>query len=456
VADTRTPALPPDPRDVRIAELEKKIAELERIIEEWKRGHRARSKRRSTRQASEVRKKPGRKKGHAGAQRKDPGKPDRREHFRQDCCDNKACKGRLKATGNSLEQKVEEVIPAKVEVVGLVTYEYECRDCGEIQWSKLPPEYGPKPLLGPMVLSMIASLRYELRLSFHQVAWHMTNVVGLRITASGVYQMLARAARRTAPVLAEILATARDAPFNHMDETSHFENGVQQWAWFLGSPEYSLFHIDRSRGHGVIEKLLCVLDEAGEVLVPYDGTVISDFMGAYATCAWMFHQYCWAHLICAAKKEADLDACPRTEEFRHRVAGIHRDGLVAQATQKRGAKQGIRIRLGRLAADPDLRRHKEVARLQDRIHVEFPNLLAFLDIPGLPADNNQGERDIRPLVVFRATSFGTRSPLGTATHAHWMSLTQTARKQEIPLAPFIAKAVSAHHAGRPLPSIFTN
>lgn len=205
VSETRTP-LQPDPRDVRIAELEKKIADLERIIEEWKRGHRARSKRRSTRQASAVRKKPGRKKGHAGAQRKGPGKVDRREEFWLKCCE--ACTGGLKATGNSSEQKIEEVIPAKVEVVGLMTYEYECRSCGKLQWSKLPPKYGPAPLLGPSVLAMIVSLRYELRLSFHQVAWHMTKVVGLRITASGVYQMLARAARRTAPVTAEILETA--------------------------------------------------------------------------------------------------------------------------------------------------------------------------------------------------------------------------------------------------------
>jgi len=462
VADT-TPPLPLDPRDVRIdelekknAELEKKLGDLERIIEEWKRGHRSRSKRRSTRQASAERKKPGRKKGHAGAQRKDPGKPDRQEHFQQACCADASCAGRLKATGKSLKQKIEEVIPAKVEVVELVTYEYECRSCAKIQWSKLPPQYGPKPLLGPTVLAMVASLRYELRLSFHQVAWHMTNVVGLRLTASGVYQMLARAGRRTAPVVAEIQARARDAPFNHMDETSHFENGTQHWAWFVGSPEYSLFHIDRSRGHAVIEKLLCVLDETGAVVVPYDGTVISDFMGAYATCDWMFHQYCWAHLICAAKKEAEMDPCSRTEEFRHRLVGVYRDALVAQANQKRAAKRGIRIRLGRVAADPNLRGHKDVARLQSRIHVEFNNLLAFLDAPGLPADNNQAERDIRPLVVFRATSFGTRSPLGTATHAHWMSITQTARKQDVPFAPFITSAVAAHRAGCPAPSIFAS
>jgi hypothetical protein len=133
-------------------------------------------------------------------------------------------------------------------------------------------------------------------------------------------------------MVAEILETARGASFNHRDETNHFENGIHQWAWFLGSREYSLFHIDRSRGHGVIEKLRCVLDDAGKVPVPYDGTVPSDFMGAYGTCKWMFHQYCSAHLICAAKKEADLDSCRRTEECRHRVAGIHRNALVAQAT----------------------------------------------------------------------------------------------------------------------------
>jgi SAM-dependent methyltransferase len=453
---------PPDPRDARIAELEelvrkqaKRIAELERIIEEWTRGHRARPKRRSTRQAAENRKKPGRKKGHPGAFRKNPGKADRQEDHLQDRCED--CAGhRLKETGASLERKVEEVVPARKEVVGHVTYEYECRDCGKVQWSKLPPEYGSQPVLGPTVLAMIANLRYEVRLSIHQVAWYMTKVVGLPITAGGISQMLARAAERTAPVFTEIQAAARNAPFNHMDETSWFESGVQHWAWIVSSPEYSLFHVDKSRGHEVIEKLLCVLDDIGQVVVPYGGFVVSDFMGAYRTCQWMLHQYCWAHLICAAKKEAELDPNWRTKEFRHRVAAIHRDALVAQATEDAGDKHGIRVRLGSLAADPRLRRHPDVARLQDRINTEFHNLLTFLDAPGLPADNNRGERDLRPLVIFRATSFGTRSPLGTATHAHWMSVTQTARKQGVPLGPFLTKALAAHHADRRFPHLIIN
>jgi len=460
----------PDPRDVRIAELERKVSELmgiiaekdriigelRKTIEEWRRGHRVRPRRGSRKMKAGERKRPGRKKGHEAARRKMPDKADRTVPRTKESCDH--CQGSLTPTGNSMEQLVENVVPARVEVEKNVLYEYRCDCCGELQWSELPAEYGPlpvpgQPMLSPEVRSMALELRYDMGLSFPKIVRHFGNL-GLNVTAGGIYKMLERAAQRTAPVYEEIRERAQMSPYVNMDETSHWEDGERLWAWIVSNLELSLFHIDRSRGHKVIEKLLCEVNQDGEVVAPYEGTVVSDFMGAYCTCEWMVHQFCWSHLLRDADKEAELDPCLRTDTFRARLHDIYHDALIAQAAQDKGKKHGIRVRLGRLIADPELGEHPDVARLQGRAFTEFHGLLRFLDEPGLPAHNNQGELDVRSLVLMRKVLYGTRSPGGTRTHAHFMSLSQTARKQGVNLGGFVTQALSAYHSGAPPPSIF--
>ena len=52
-------------------------------------------------------------------------------------------------------------------------------------------------------------------------------------------------------------------------------------------------------------------------------------------------------------------------------------------------------------------------------------LFQFIMVPGLPADNNLAERSIRPLVILRKISGGTRSAEGTQTRLTLASLLHT-------------------------------
>ena len=61
---------------------------------------------------------------------------------------------------------------------------------------------------------------------------------------------------------------------------------------------------------------------------------------------------------------------------------------------------------------------KRVLRHQDE-------LFQFLLVPGLPADNNLVERSLRPLVIMRKISGGSRSPEGTITRLTLASLLHT-------------------------------
>jgi hypothetical protein len=54
-------------------------------------------------------------------------------------------------------------------------------------------------------------------------------------------------------------------------------------------------------------------------------------------------------------------------------------------------------------------------------------LFQFVLVAGLSADNNLAERSIRPLVVVRKISGGTRSPNGTKTRMALATLFETWR-----------------------------
>jgi len=448
----------------RVAELEKIVEELRktveeqaRIIEEWKRGHRARPRKGSKKKGASKKKKPGRKKGHEGSQREMPDKIDKDVERTKDECDD--CDGVLRPTGETREVVIENVIPARVEVERNVLFEYLCEGCGQVHWSELPPEYGDEPLpgtskLGPGALALALNLRYDMRLPFNKIAQYFDKHVGLKVTPSGVYQMIERAARRTKSVSEEILERALMDAWLNMDETTWWQDGEKLWAWLMANLGLSYFHFDKSRGHKVIEELLCELDEDGNVLASYEGTIVSDFMGAYRTCEWMVHQFCWIHLLRDADKALEMSPDQRIEKFARVLHAIYSDALVAQATGDESKQQGIRIRLGRIIADEEIAAHPDVARLQARCHVEFHGLLHFMSDPDIPAHNNGGELAARALVVMRKVIGGTRSERGTEVHAHFMSTSQTAHKQGIDHADFIIDVLAAQHSGMPPPSIF--
>jgi transposase len=60
--------------------------------------------------------------------------------------------------------------------------------------------------------------------------------------------------------------------------------------------------------------------------------------------------------------------------------------------------------------------------LCERVEHFLPELFVFVAYPGVPSDNNLAERSVRPLVIARKISGGTRSPKGSSTRMGLASL----------------------------------
>ena len=60
--------------------------------------------------------------------------------------------------------------------------------------------------------------------------------------------------------------------------------------------------------------------------------------------------------------------------------------------------------------------------LCERVERFLSELFVFVAVPGVPAHNNLAERSVRPLVIARKISGGTRSPKGSQTRMGLASL----------------------------------
>lgn len=69
--------------------------------------------------------------------------------------------------------------------------------------------------------------------------------------------------------------------------------------------------------------------------------------------------------------------------------------------------------------------------LCQRVERFLPELFVFVAVPGVPAHNNLAERSVRPLVIARKISGGSRSPKGSDTRMGLASLFGTWMAQHL-------------------------
>lgn len=433
--------------------LRQELEKLRKEIEEWKRGFRERGKRRCSKAEGKPKgsgKRPGRKAGHQGASRPVPDRIDRtQEHPASHVCE---CGGATEETDEVESTVVQDIPPVKVENVKHVAPVRRCRRCNRRVVAKLPGavssgESVAKVQLGPNALALAVGLRFQQKVPLGGIASFLHTWFDLNISRGGLSHLFARWRVRSQQSYREIEAHVRSAAVAGADETGIRQNGASGYAWLVRTEKASLFRIELSRGDWVIVAML------GQ---DFTGVLCTDFYVVYTSHDDWSHGYCGAHNIREAKKIAEVSPCAATEAFRDRLCAIYRAGKEAQQSGDPKARHGVRVRMGQLVADATLGTHPDVARLQARIHEHFHGVLTFVDRPDVPADNNGSERDIRPFAVYRKVTGGTRSPEGSETLAHWMSVIQTLGKNDIALRPFILALYQAHHEARPPPSVFSN
>lgn len=440
-------------RSRELGALREELTKVRKEIEEWKRGFRERGKRRTSRaetRQARTGKPRGRKAGHVGSR---PAAPDRIddevEHEMPASC---SCGGALVPTGETESAVVIDIPPVQPQHTRHVAHVGRCERCNKRVAAKLPgaPDAGKSVAqvsLGPNVQAMALGLRFEQDVPLGKIGAFLGQWFGISITSSGLSQMFDRLRRRSVPSYDELVNVARASDVVGLDESGHRQEGVPGWMWLMRTDRVSVFRVEMSRGAWVADAMLGA---------DFKGVVCSDFYGVYTRRDDWLHGYCGAHTIREAKKLAELEPCAETEEFRDRLTAFYVAGKAAAQSGDPSARRGARIRLGQIINSTNWVAFPDIVRLQERLDVHKAGVTLFIDRPDVPATNNATERDIRAHARHRAMTGGTRSTNGSATHAHWMSITQTRRKNALPLRGFVTGLYASHLHGKSPPSVFAN
>ena len=351
-----------------------------------------------------------------------------------------ACDCRLRGESVDYTREVLELpAPEPVEVIEHQVLKRWCPRCQRWQSPRLDltGQVLGQGRIGVRVASLVSYLRTTLRLPFRAVQQYLATLHGLQLSVGELVELTHAVRRQLQPQADALKAQVQHSRVVHGDETGWRQDGENGWAWTLvtaGPAAVRYFEFDRSRSHRVVQRLLGA---------DWRGWLVTDFYAAYNRIPGR-HQRCWVHLLrdLHALKEAQA-AEPAVLQWATAVRQLYEEAChwlaehpaappaerVAQYTHLYTQACTLGAQYARAQEHPCNALAKRLLRHQDEL---FP----FVLLPDLPADNNLAERSLRPLVIMRKISGGSRSPQGTQTRLTLASLLHTWAARN--LNPFLA------------------
>lgn len=340
--------------------------------------------------------------------------------------------------------RVREVIelpePQPVEVIHHRIFQGWCVQCQS--WHEAPVDLREETLgqgrVGVRLTSLIALLRTVLRLPVRHIRTLLLILSQCEISTGEIVELLHRLVNHAKPVLETIKGEIQARSAVQADETGWREDGENGYIWSACTPTLRYYEYHHSRSGDIVKALI------GPA---FTGVLGSDFYAGYNSHQGL-HQRCWVHYL---------------RDIHHLKKKYPDDeGLLLWATQVKAVYEDA-VAWAERGPDPDLSaRRQHLARvaqhhafeqrlwalcqpfahtlafqhtLCERMERFLPEMFQFVAFPGVPAHNNLAERSVRPLVITRKMSGGSRSPRGSTTRMGLASLFGTWMAQG--LNPFL-------------------
>ena len=314
---------------------------------------------------------------------------------------------------------------------------------GKIIIADMPDEIRKGGLFGAGMTAAVAFMKGACHMSYTTIQQFFKELVQLDISGGMLCKSVQKVCGALQPAYQKMVERLRHYEQTGIDETGHNDNGKLHWTWCFDTSDFSLFRIDKSRGSEALE------------IMPgkdFDGIICADYRGAYRKYARLFDvrvQYCMAHLIREIRFLAEhiikklsrwgsclLEWLKKLFKMLHRRSRYTSKGFVA--AMKR-IKKGF---LGRIRRPPDHALVKKLARRFKGKAAE--DYFRFLNETNVEPTNNRTERQIRPVVIDRRITQGTRGDAGMRWSERIWSILATCKKRNRNVFEFIHHTLLAH------------
>lgn len=244
------------------------------------------------------------------------------------------------------------------------------------------------------------------------------------IEPGALVQVFHRLAALLADIPEKLVRQYRQAPAKHADETGWRTDGKNGYAWLFATDTISIFQFKKTRSGEVAQAVL------GRKRLP--GALVVDRYAGYNKSPCKI-QYCYSHLL---RETQDLEKdFPDSTEVKAFVSTLA--PLLALAMKLRTQPIGD-VQFYAKAADVKAKildavnhpaQHFGIQRIQNIFRKNNARTYHWAADRRVPAYNNLAERDLRPTVIARKTSFGSQSDAGARTRSILMTVLHTLRKQ---------------------------
>jgi transposase len=337
------------------------------------------------------------------------------------------CGGRITIKEEHHRHQVYELPQIKLHVTEYHLEKGRCSCCDANHVAALPQgvTWG---ITGPNLTSFMSQMVSKYKLSRRELQEFLKEQFDFQLSLGCVFNKQKLVNNALKKPVDELLKHIKDSPCVNMDETGHRRDGTSQWLWGVMSPLAAFFSIENSRGKKIIHRLM----------EGYENIIISDRYAAYNYFNSSKRQICWAHLKrdftklsekpdkMIARIGKNLLRC-QAELFEiwhnFKQGHIHRNELIFKTKLIRD-HVGEYLEQGSYT-DPKLK----IVRFCKNLLENFSSLWTFLFIEGVEPTNNHAERCLRPAVIWRKKSFGTRSDYGSEYVARTMSFIMTCKLQ---------------------------
>jgi len=376
--------------------------------------------------------------GHKGYGRKSPLRIDKELHIFVEYCSS--CNGRLNRSKTTIHHTVEDIPSLQKQQTIITRYDVEkqwCRKCKK-EVVITPVGVIPGSRLGINLVIQVLIWKYVCRIPLNIIVTLLEITYDVHVSAGTLILFLRKTSQYFGKPYRQILKEVRAAPVKHADETGWRVNGQNNWCWAFLKEDAVYYTIEETRGKGVPERIL-------KDCHPEDVLVRDDYAG-YKKLPFV-HQSCWAHLLRESHKEVTQKTASEEMKQLHtavktlyeRLAVTIAIPFVLEERQKvyEILLQKIQT-ISKTAYTAD-----DAKRIQYRIASQNKNLLTALLYENVPLTNNLAERAIRPLVVTRKISGGSRSKQGAKTHSINMSIIQTMKMKNQPIIPTLHRYITS-------------
>jgi transposase/transposase-like protein len=394
--------------------LKETIKALLREFEEFKKIAKEKSKPSFIKEdVKEEPKKSGQKEGHVGYSRHIPERIDEVKEHKLDKCP--ICNEPLSNTQEIRERTIEDIEQPKTKVTKHLIHRCYCKNCKKIVEPEIEDALS-NSRFGLRLMILILILKLDSRIPSNKIISLLNAVFGIKISDGEIYGILKQLSEAFRDYYEELVIKIKEALVKNIDETSWRIDGKNYWLWIFINKEIALYIVRKKRSSKVPIEILG--NQKGK-------TIIDDRFSAYnelAKVSGCEQQICWAHLLRNSK-----DLAKHYKEAKY----IHKRMKYIYKKAKEGEKKEKLLHWIDLIAERNYHGTEVPKFVKSVFKNHRENLFLFVDNPEIDSTNNRAESGLRPVVIIRKISNGSRSENGAKVTGKLLSVLQSMKLQQV-------------------------